>query len=217
MMKKTVIRRHSKKADISSNVAHAIESDIRIEGGEPLGDFLEGAIIESAPLGPDKKEPDPEFNPQLFREAFEKAVKNAGVKYGKMSLVYEYVAKNAATYKMSAIDVMKNAMQDMGRFMKTYSDWSGAGKEAPPAKKEPPEQIDPIVDPMSGATSSGIMTDAHASHLIDLCSAYDMHMDTVISEMGLEGEVFMLPDRFYSDCVNKIHSLAETAGKEYRG
>jgi hypothetical protein len=35
--------------------------------------------------------------------------------------------------------------------------------------------------------------------------------------MGLEGDVFMLPDRIYSDCVNKIHSLAETAGKEYRG
>lgn len=230
----TVLKVGCKRSYVEATLNATAASDMFEQDFEDLPDYLKTGESEPGYIDKDvdldtlhkfDKEPYPadkgEFNPQLFREAFEKAIKNTGVKYGKMSRVYEFVAKQAEAFKMSAIELMKAAMQDMPKFMKAYSEWSGSGKEV---LSEDNKKLDPrgeipqhghMIDPVSGATHSGIMTDAHASHLIDLCSSYDMNISTVISEMGLDGDVFMLPDRFYSDCVKKIHSLAETMGKKY--
>jgi hypothetical protein len=206
----TVLKIACKRSYVEATLNATAASDMFDQDIEDLPDYLKNG--GSAPIMEGTPEPEikaSEFNPQLFREAFERAVKNTGVKYGKMSRVYEFVAKQADAFKMSAIELMKSAMQDMGKFMKAYNEWSNpAGFPGSPPRTEP---VEPKPDP------NAIMTDAHASHLVDLCSGYDMNVSTIIEEMGLEGDIFMLPDRLYSDCVNKIHALAEEMGKEYKG
>lgn len=155
MMKKTVIRRHSKTADISYNVAEAIENDIKAEGGDGQGsidaDFSE---IDQDVVGFDDTFKD--FDP---------------------ALVAKFVQLCAQSEKVNEDIVKSEAMKDVEGFKTALTAWIGKNTKATIArtrtkKEEPPAQtptpdIDVTADgriinnsPIIEAEAKEIFTDA---------------------------------------------------------
>ncbi len=101
MMKKTVIRRHSKTADISYNVAEAIENDIKAEGGEGI-DFMDADFSEV------------DRNPVAFDDA---------LKDYDQAKVEAFLDLCAKSEKATIDEVKASAMGDLEGFKKALGDW----------------------------------------------------------------------------------------------
>ena len=102
MMKKTVIRRHSKTADISYNVAEAIENDIKAEGGEGM-DFFDADFSEV------------DRNPVAFDDA---------LKDFDQARVQAFLAECSKSEGATIDDVKAAAMEDLEGFKKALTDWT---------------------------------------------------------------------------------------------
>ena len=123
---KTVLRRHSKFADISYNVAGAIAADIDLESGDiGPGEFIEGELVDSES---GQGEPDPEVadtgEAKAVMIAFELAVRKSGKRYQSMNYVHDFVTACATQYHQAQIEIMKQGIADMGAFMEGFEKWA---------------------------------------------------------------------------------------------
>lgn len=87
---------------------------------------------------------------------FEAAVKKSGIKHGKMVAVHEFVKACAETRKLTAQDIMRQAIDSMQSFMDGYVKWNTKRQSATP-EPEPPKAGDP--DPLDQALDGASKTD----------------------------------------------------------
>lgn len=135
MCKKTVCKRHAKKADLSSEVHSAIKADDLAEtsgtqngmvqenaalfGKEELGNIFDVAPEDVTDVKP--------VDPEEVVKQFKDAVQRSGKKYGKMDMVMEFVGICAQAQKEEGDRtdeaVMKAAVENIAEFMAAYQKW----------------------------------------------------------------------------------------------
>lgn len=242
MCKKTVCKRHAKKADLSSEVHSAIKADDLAETGGPQSGMVQenaalfgkdelANIFDVAPE--DITEVKPVDSEETARQ-FKDAVQRSGKKYGKMEMVMEFVRACAQAQKdegdRTDEAVMCAAIEDIGSFMGAYQSW--AAKQKPAAQRKP----DPRAETKPSQAEKSATQKAPAGNPKDqaetkpgftpLADTRRRHIDELLEEgfnAGVVSETDILaffevasldelPDEKYSMVIKYIHSLAEEAG-----
>jgi recombination protein RecT len=136
MCKKSVSKRHAKKADLSNEVHSAIKADDLAEiGGNQASMVLENSALfgkdELSNILDVSAEDVTEVihqDPEEIAKQFKDAVQRSGKKYGRMEMVMEFVAICAKAQKEESEQtneaVMAAAVEDIGGFMNAYHLWA---------------------------------------------------------------------------------------------
>lgn len=174
MMKKTVIRRHSKTADISYNVAEAIENDIKAEGGEGM-DFMDADFSEV------------DRNPVAFDDA---------VKDFDQKKVDAFLELCATSENVTIDEVKTSAMDDLEGFKKALTDWIQKTDKPKGTKGKKTETQGAVEKKASGNGNAQKITQDEADTINKNLSEFQISVSALKRKFDIENIVDLPADQY---------------------